>query len=215
MTEPLWQLLIATIPHRHGRLCELLACLDAQALPGFGALLYRDNLASPISAKRQALLDAATAEYVSFADDDDWVSPFFVFRVLSELGARPDYVGFPVDYAVDGSPVQRAEHSIRYDGWHSWPERMVRDISHLNPVRRDIAVAARFDGGDSEDYRWAAGIRAAGLIREETWIPEVMYGYRFSSVDCHRTRRRPLPARSVAPLPAYPWLSVLQVPGSC
>jgi hypothetical protein len=120
-----------------------------------------------------------------------------------------------VDCTVDGLPAQRAEHSIRYDGWHDWPERLVRDISHLNPVRRDIAVMARFDGGDSEDYRWAAAIRATGLVREEAWIPEVMYRYQFSSTDSHRTRRRPLLLAAIQPLPAYPWLTVLDTEGSC
>jgi hypothetical protein len=214
MDAPLWQVLTPTIPHRHARLAALLALLDAQARPGFGLLLYRDNLVAGVAAKRQALLDASAAEYVSFIDDDDWVPPYFTYRVLSELGARPDYVGFTVAYTEDGQPGQPALHSIRYDGWHNWPEHMVRDISHLNPVRREIAARGRFSGGDSEDYRWAAQIREARVVHEEAWIPEVMYRYQFDSSDCHRTRRKPW-SGPLPELPAYPWLTVLKTPESC
>lgn len=211
----LWQALIVTIPHRHEALCRLLASLDAQARPGFGVLLYRDNLQLGISAKRQALLEASDAEYVSFIDDDDEVLPPFTWRVLSELGARPDYVGFRVECREDGERVIRADHSIRHSGWHSWPDRLVRDISHLNPLQREIAVQARFSGENGEDARWADGIRATGLVREEAWIPEVLYRYQFRSDDCHRTRRRPVRPVSIRPLPSYPWLRVLDAEGSC
>lgn len=210
-----WQILIATIPHRHARLCGLLAELDDQALPGAGVLLYRDNLDLSIAAKRQALLDAATAGYVSFIDDDDMIYGGFVSRVMAALRQGPDYVGFTVDYVVDGEQQGLAEHSVRYSGWHNWPGKMVRDISHLNPVRRDIAIQARFDGGYSEDSRWADQIREAGLLMTEEWITGYSYRYQFSPADCADTPRTPLPVSAIPPLPAYPWLRALKTPESC
>ena len=157
-----WQVLIATIPHRHEKLLELLASLDKQKQAGFGVLLYRDNLKQPVAVKRQALLEAATAQYVSFIDDDDSVPDWFVFMAMSALSLKPDYVGFPVEYYVDGQFQARSEHSLRYDGYYSWPERYVRDITHLNPIRRRLALLGRFDKnngiddmGYGEDGRWA------------------------------------------------------------
>jgi len=206
---PFYDILIATIPHRHEKLCGLLAELDRQWQPGLGAIVYRDNLENPTGDKRQALLEASRAQYVSFVDDDDEVSPFFVPRIMGALSCGPDYVGFKVNYWDDGELAMQAEHSLRYDGWHTWPEKLIRDISHLNPLRRELALDGRFTGDSSEDHDWAAGVRASGRVRDEEWVTEVMYEYRFSEADCHRTARRPLKADRIKPLPSYPWLVTL------
>jgi Glycosyl transferase family 2 len=204
-----WQLLIATIPHRHEKLCALLAELDRQWQPGFGVLVYRDNLEHEVGTKRQALLEAATATYVSFMDDDDDVSPYFVSRIMGALPEQPDYVGFVVVYWEDGEPMWRSEHSLRYPGWHQWPEKIVRDISHLNPIRRELALQGHFSGDKGEDFDWAEQIRQSGALHDEVWLPETMYNYRFSENDCHRTFRRPLLPEQIKPLPDYPWLLTL------
>lgn len=206
---PFWDILITTIPHRHEKLCGLLAELDRQWQPGLGAIVFRDNLENPTGDKRQVLLEESRAQYVSFVDDDDEVSSFFVPRIMGALSGSPDYVGFKVSYWEDGELAMQAEHSLRFDGWHTWPEKMVRDISHLNPIRRELALAGRFSGESGEDHRWAASVRASGQVRDEEWIPGVMYSYRFSPADCHRTARRPLKADRIKPLPYYPWVETL------
>jgi hypothetical protein len=206
---PYWDILIPTIPHRHEKLCGLLYELDRQWQLGLGVIVFRDNLETPTGDKRQKLLEASQAVYVSFVDDDDDLSPFFVRRIMGALSASPDYVGFKVNYWAGGELEMQAEHSLRYDGWHTWPDKMVRDISHLNPIRRDLAMTGRFSGESGEDYKWAAGVRAMGRVRNEEWIPEVMYEYRFSAADCHRTARRPFREQAIRPLPSYPWLVTL------
>jgi hypothetical protein len=222
MISPTWDILIATIPHRHEKLCGLLAGLDRQIMiapPAYylsdaGVLLYRDNLTLSIGEKRQALLEASAAEYVSFIDDDDRVFPEFVHAVRTALAERPDYVGFAVAYTESGEFQYRAEHSLRYPGWHQWPEKAVRDISHLNPVRRELALLGQFAGRSSEDHAWAEQVRASGLVREESYIPQPMYDYRFDPDDCHRTKRQPWPG-PMPELPVYPWLRVLKTRESC
>jgi hypothetical protein len=205
-----YDILIATIPHRHAKLCGLLAELDQQWQPGLGVIVYQDNLEHAIGDKRQKLLEASSAAYVSFADDDDEVSPFFVARLMGALSAGPDYVGFKANYWVDGELIMQAEHSLRYSGWHNWPDKIVRDFSHLNPLRREMALLGNFGTGtNEEDHDWASGVRASGQVREEEWIPEVMYHYRFSEADCHRTKRDPMPSGDIRRLPVYPWLVTL------
>jgi hypothetical protein len=213
-----WQVLITSIPHRHDKLLALLDALDKQAQPGFGVLLYRDNLQQPVAVKRQVLLEAATANYVSFVDDDDEVPGWFVFTIMSALSLQPDYVGFPVACYVDGGFEKTAEHSLRYTQWQTWPERYVRDITHLNPLRRELALLGRFDekdgiadDGRGEDGRWADSVRASGLVREEEWISQVMYRYYFDTGDCHLTKRKPM--RGPLPnIPDYPWLEIVKSP---
>lgn len=211
-----WQVLIASIPHRHERLLRLLAELDEQMMPEVGVLLYRDNLEKSVAVKRQVLLEAATAWYVSFIDDDDMVPSWFVHRAMAALSLKPEYVGFPVEYYVDGEFQALSEHSLRYGGYHAWTDRYVRDITHLNPIRRELAVLGRFDKKDGiddhgcgEDGRWADQVRATGRVRDEEWIPETMYRYYFNTSNCHRTLRSPMPPEHIQPLPSYWWLRVI------
>jgi hypothetical protein len=208
-----WDILIVTIPHRHDKLCVLLAELDRQWQPGLGVLLYRDNLEQPVGVKRQALLEASAAAYVSFVDDDDQVSPYFVPRLMNVLSAGPDYAGFRARCWEKDEPGNLAEHSLRYGGWHTWPEKLVRDFSHLNPMRRELALLGQFAGDDREDCNWADQIRATGQVRTEEWIPDIMYEYRFDIDDCHATKRDPMPPDGIRPLPVYPWLIALAPAG--
>lgn len=213
-----WDLLLPTIPHRHEQLCGLLAGLDTQLsrqMPHVRVLLYRDNTEHTIARKRQRLLEAARAQWVSFIDDDDAVSPRYVPAIMTALQDDPDYVGFRVRYLVDGTDQNMLiEHSLRYKTWYSDSAGLFRDISHLNPVRRELALLGRFGGGFSEDSRWAAMLRETGRVRTEAWIPEALYWYRFSSTANSRDADYyPLPPDEIKPLPAYPWLTVLPGPG--
>lgn len=208
-----WQVLIPTIPHRSETLLLLLAELDRQAQPGFGALLYSDNLQAKLPAKRQALLEAATAEYVSFIDDDDMVSSLFVPAGMAAISLRPDYVGFVVEYSDDGAAQNRAEHSLRYNAWHDWPEHYVRDITHLNPMRRELALLGRYDAedGPGEDRRWADQIRATGRVNSEEYVGSLMYRYQFHKLDNRLTARKPM-RQPLPKIPEYPWLEVMKTP---
>lgn len=205
----LWQILICSIPHRHDKLCELLAFLDTQMMPGTGALLYLDNLELSIGEKRQLLLEASGADYVSFIDDDDTVASDFIPCVLSALASRPDYVGFLVSWLVDGVEQKPVQHSLRHRGWMELAEILLRDISHLNPVRRELALLGEFDSADDksrygEDHAWADQLRSTRLVRTEAWIGKPMYCYRYSNADSAETIRQP--ASRVRPPPRYPWL---------
>jgi hypothetical protein len=210
-----YQVLIATIPHRHERLCELLAHLDRQAVPGFGVLLYRDNLQQPVSRKRQVLLEAARADYVSHVDDDDWVPDDFVRLVMGALEQEPDYVGFRVRYTLDGDVQMPVEHSLRCPGWQSYWDKLIRDISHLNPMRRELALLGRFDYTrenllvvNGEDFFWADQVRQTRQVRTEVWLDQEMYHYRYRTADNFGLPRVPL--LNISPLPSYPWLTVLE-----
>ena len=253
-----WDILMVTIPHRHERLCSLLASLDTQLpWPGVRVRLARDNLRAAIGDKRQLLLRASRASYVCFIDDDDRVAPDYVPRIAAALAGQPDYVGFPVvlrslpeaavrmlteisgprhhdlnvfwpppgqvlsasaeeaadlvargwavPAATDDMPAVVVEHSLRHNGWQDGK----RDISHLNPVRRELALLGSFAGASfAEDHGWAAQLRASGRLRTEAWIPEPMYYYDYRPSDCSKTSREPL--KIIPRLPSYPWLRVVK-----
>lgn len=215
----LWDIMITTIPHRHATLCELLADLDRQitAMPvSVGALLYRDNLSVPYGDKIAAMIEVSRAAYVSCVDDDDLLAPDGVYRIVEALASEPDYVGFKVAWTRDGQPQISVEHSLRHPAWTGTENMLMRSVMQFNPIRREIATAGTWAGGYEAERQWQASVLATGLCKTEAWLDgDPVYLYRESTADTFKTTRFPLPAEAIPELPEYPWLTILDAPGSC
>ena len=202
-----YDLLIPTIPHRHEVLCALLAELGRQMLPGAGVIVWRDNLEHSYGDKCQGLLEASDADYVAFMDDDDWPSEDYLSAVLGALEGGPDYVGWPEMYTVDGGQGRIIVHSL-HDRSAEYPGVQVGLVAHKNPIRREMALLGRWEGGWGADTRGADQVIATGRVRSEAWIPKPVYHYRWRSHDEFRTPRAPV-SGPLPELPAYDWLRVL------
>lgn len=204
----IWQILIPTIPHRHDRLCELLEVFDNQMQPGVSVLVYRDNLEASLPAKFQALMDATTADYVSYIADDDSVSPDFIPRVLTAMSSRPDQVGFKVRYTEAGVLQLPVYHWLRCGGWYTTPVGYYRDYMFFNPHRRECVQQVKFRGLVC-DEEWAEDVRALGTVKTGVFIDDEIFYYRRDIDDNFHVPRRPMAEQDIVPLPAYPWLSEL------
>jgi hypothetical protein len=176
--KPTWDILICSIPHRDEMLTDLLGELRRQHQNGVRVLVCRDNVQMQYGDKCQKLLDASTADYVSFLDDDDWIVEDFIATIRGALDERPDYVGFKVRYTENGVPQMPVIHSLQYDGWHNSPDVLHRDIVHFNPIRRDIAVQARWAGGCGADREWADALRRIGCVKTEVFVDRELHHYR-------------------------------------
>lgn len=220
MRLPAWDLLIASIPHRHETLLELLADLDRQirgydAMTQAGVILYRDNLTVPYGDKTQALTLASTADYVSCIDDDDLLAPDGMARILDALDTWPDYVGFAVAWTKDGVPQIPVEHSLRHPRWENGETMLLRSVMQFNPIRRELALDGCWQGGYEAEIRWGDGVIKRGRCVTEAWLPPPpVYQYREHTADTFKTERQPWPEHAIQPLPSYPWLRVLDAPGS-
>lgn len=186
MTErPLWEVLIATLGQRGPRLRRLLDQLLPQLEPYDGQVRVTalwNNGERSLGEMRQALVTNAHAEYVSFVDDDDTVPSFFVKRVVDALGSRPDQVGWQMQCWQDGRRLKPTFHSTRFRGWFEDDTGYYRDVSHLNPVKHEIALKCDFRQGEPpEDVSWVAQARA--LVCTEVYVDAVMYDYHASSSD--------------------------------
>jgi hypothetical protein len=179
--RPLWTIMVLTQPSRE----EYLKRLKTRLLPQLGGAPV-DLLIEPcdtrltVGANRRRMTEKAAGEYVSFIDDDDLVAEDYVARVLPLLDGV-DYVGFRVQTFVDDHAIEPTHHALKYGGV-GYDERMkrnYRDISHLNPVRRELALRGVMDGGVGEDSRWADSLREQGLLKTEHVVDEneVMYFY--------------------------------------
>jgi hypothetical protein len=197
-----WDILIASIAHRTDELTALLDHLEKQLVPGVGVIVFRDNREQVYGPKCQALYEASQADYVSMLDDDDWVADDYIPTVARAMNSRPDYVGYRVLYTEHGQPQAPVIHSLQYDGWHATPDGLLRDICHKNPVRRELAIQAKWYGDGGADIYWADQLR--GTVKTEVFIDREMYHYR--STGSYNTSSIP-PMQDPPPRPEHDWVT--------
>lgn len=182
-----WTILIATLGQRQERFQRLLNHLLPQVEETSGrvnVLAYWNNGERPLAEVRQALVDEADGTFVSFIDDDDLVAATYVSAIHKRMRDTPgiDYVGFRLQCYVDGAPLKPTYHSLRYKQWYDDARGYYRDVSHLNPVRRELALKADFRRAEPpEDVSWADQLR--GTLKTESYVDDVMYQYYSSSTD--------------------------------
>lgn len=183
--RPDWTILVATLGQRQERFKRLLNHLlpQVEECPGqVNVLAYWNNGEQPLAEVRQALVDEADGTFVSFVDDDDLVAATYVRRILPLLNKGIDYVGFRLQCYIDGAPLKPTYHSLRYPQWYDDAKGYYRDVSHLNPVRRELALLADFRRTEPpEDVAWADQLR--GHLKSELYVDDVMYQYYSSSTD--------------------------------
>jgi hypothetical protein len=126
------------------------------------------------------MLEKSVGEYVCFVDDDDLVADDYVSTILPLLDR--DYVGFKVQLYNDGVPDLPTYHSLVYEHWFQNNHGYYRHISHLNPIRRELALLVPMEGEVGEDHRWADRLYATGKVKTEHFIDRVMYHYYSRSV---------------------------------
>lgn len=169
-------ILIATLGARHKKLKELLAVLMPQVDAYNGEIevvAYWNNGELPIGEIRQALLEDAKGEYICFVDDDDMVPEYYCKEIMDNLSE--DYVGFKVVLTSEGNKKPPVYHSLRYATWDQDEMGYYRNVTHLNPVRRSLAMQVAFSGGMGEDGAWAALMKP--LVKTERFIDRDMYFY--------------------------------------
>lgn len=172
-------ILIATIGRRNDDFVKLMQHLMplTERWP-IEVIAYWNNGELPIGKIRQALLEEATGEYVCFVDDDDWVPDWYCDEIFYALGK--DYVGFELELFNNDVKMPRVFHSIRYGVWHEDDKGYYRGITHLNPIKREIALLGKFGTqGLGEDEAWARVI--SPHVRTENYIDKIMYYYRHNS----------------------------------
>ena len=72
----------------------------------------------------------------------------------------------------------RSSHSLKHGGWIDTPGALYRDICHKNPLRRDLAIQAPWEGDGGADITWAFALRQLGIVKTEVFIDRELYHYR-------------------------------------
>jgi hypothetical protein len=177
-----WSILILTQPSRGAFLKRLQDRLMPQVKKRTSVQVLQRMFdpALDLGSNRQALLEEAEGDYVNFIDDDDLVPSDFVPTILPLLDGV-DYIGFQLQCSIDGEKLPLTIHSLDYDGWSQDDKGYYRDISHINPIRRELALRAKMEGGFGEDQRWADRMRALGIVKTQHFIERIMYEYLYRS----------------------------------
>lgn len=170
-----WTIGVLTVPEREGLFGRIHRILTRQSAGLDIEILVADDPHESVAAKRQWCLDNAAGEYICFVDDDDLVPPYYVESIYPLLDGV-DYIGFQLQLYINGLSMKPTYHSLRYDKWSEDDQGYYRNVSHLNPIRTEIARQGRYEGGYSEDSRWAKQVHP----KTEHYIDKVMYEYHFS-----------------------------------
>lgn len=186
-----WSILILTMPQRREMRDRLLAVLRPQLLGHEQEieLLIREVPGAAVGMGREMLRLLALGEYISHIDDDDVVSEDYVESILPMLDGV-DYVAFKVAMVHDGVFSYIEDRGLCFGGVHNDGMNVhYRDISHLCPVKRELALKVPMYGvpGETstshcEDSRWADEMRSAKILRTEHRIDKVLYHYFWRSV---------------------------------
>ena len=206
-----WDILIPSLVHRTDKLTLLLAELGTQLQDGVGVRVFRDNVKHSQSFKCQALLDSSVADYVSFIEDDDWVHENYVGLIMNALDQNPDFVGFRLRYTESGVlqlPVVHSIHAEQNETSDADATVLYRQVTHLNPIRRTIAVTASFEGDFAMDRRWSNQIIESGLIKDEVFVDAEVYHYRHDQSDSIQSGEFQ-PASHLPAHPDFPWVTWL------
>lgn len=182
----IFSILICTIGRRSEQFANILKLLSPQVEKYKGKVeivAFWNNGELPLAEFRQELVDQAKGKYIAFVDDDDEIPPYYVDEIMKAAAKDPDYIGWQMQAYTNGIKLKPTYHSMRYEGWSEDELGYYRDVSHLNPIKRSIALKVPFThiGDNPEDYRWAQEVPP--YIRTEEYIDKPMYFYRHNTED--------------------------------
>jgi len=180
-------ILICTMPHRAEMFCALYNKLKYQILcseqPMQVQLLWDDDAKLTTGEKRNNLLNQASGDFIVFVDDDDDVDDNYVDEILKVIIENPniDCIGINGLITFDGNRSKPWSISIQHGHWYETDEMYLRTPNHISPVRRSIALQAKFpDISYGEDMEYSK--RILPMCKIEVCIDKPLYHYKYITV---------------------------------
>ena len=172
-------ILICTLPDRKDKFDALKFSLDLQVQASGGVVeILSDDGDGSVGAKRNRLLDRSTGRYIAYIDDDDRVPLDYCPMILKATAKGVDCVGIQGVLMENGREGWKFRHSITVGRWCKDKSNHIyfRTPNHLNPIKREYALATRFpDISYGEDRSYSDRIRP--LLKTEEFIEATLYYY--------------------------------------
>jgi len=169
-------ILTPTLNSRKQLFQNLAKVLKAQSNSQVEMLALCDDGEQSIGKKRNELVEAAKGDYVVFIDDDDMISPFYVFGILEAIKNNPDCCGIEGIITERRSGPKKFVHSLKYTDWFEKDDVYYRCPNHLNPIKREIAMDVKFPElyfGEDKDFSH----KLIGKLKTEVFINGPIYYY--------------------------------------
>ena len=183
---PIWSILTPTLSSRQAKFLDLMSVLlpQAEADGRVEVVALHNDGERSIAEYRQALLEDARGDYMSFCDDDDMVEPDFVPAVTAAMEGWPDYIAFWHAYYVNGNREPRpVVTGIHYGHWHDTADALIRGVTHINPVRTAIARHADFRVPSEGLEDWSYVKQNIPHLRTQGDVGRILYHYRHDPGD--------------------------------
>lgn len=182
-----FSILIPSLNRRKKYLDRLMEIITPQLTDEVEVLFNIDDGEKSIGTKRNELIDKAKGDYIAFVDDDDIVEDCYVKEILKAIQQGPDVVGMHLLYKEDDILKGLTYHSLKYTHWWDEPHNQLNGIrnyyrnpNHLNPVRREYALATKFpeiNFAEDKDYSY----RILKYLNTEVYIERPIYEYLYRS----------------------------------
>jgi glycosyltransferase involved in cell wall biosynthesis len=170
-------ILIASMPAHLAHLDGLMQILSPQ-ITGEVEIVTDSSMGYNIGTKRNKLLEMASGEYIVFIDADDRVSPKYVELILNAIKTRPDCVGISGYITTNGGNMRQWYISKDYGYWYELNNVYYRTPNHISPVKRELALQARFpEWTTAEDAEYSK--RLYPLLNTEVKIEGNIYHYNY------------------------------------
>ena len=145
-------------------------------IDGTEVLVELDNGQMTSGQKRNLLMSRATGKYVCHVDDDDWVEPDYVHKLVEGCRTDVDVVTFWLDMTY------RVYEKWQFGLWESDRSRGRMMCNHLCPRKKEIAELVAFDPslGYADDQIQFLPIYHAGLLKTEYHIDKILYHYLYN-----------------------------------
>lgn len=132
-------------------------------------------------AKRNTLLSKArsiNASHIEFVDSDDLVSEHHIEKVMPAVYGNYDCAELWGQYYENGRQMNPFHHSIIHDHWWQDDKFYYRNPNHLNVIAMRCLDGIRFqDKTIGEDGHYSIDLQAAGVLKREYPIKEIIYYY--------------------------------------
>lgn len=175
-------ILIPSIPSRIVRMTKLYGNIYIQSENhDVEILCLIDNKKRTIGQKRDALVQMANGEYLTFVDDDDHIKPCYIEQILKSVDSGKDVICPKIECSINGGNKFIASHSILYENQEAriidgkWID-VTRKPLHNSIWKSELAKSERFPNASyGEDGHWAK--RLWPKVKSEYVINEVISSY--------------------------------------